>query len=391
MKKITMIIVMAALCFFFKVKAQSRNQQTTTTSASLASYKAKLVILDFWATSCSGCIQAFPKLELLQKEFTGQVQFVKITSEKKAKVVAFLDKMYKDHPSLIPVITDDTVYRKKYPHIYIPHYVWLDEKREVIAVTSSEDITAKKIEIVLRTGKLITEQKVDHRPNKPLFLDTNLLNNHELVHYSLLYKGRYPGLPSGYMPVKNNSGCETGFTISNRSIGDMFSLIASHLFGFNGELLDKKRRIILVKDSSNLFYSKGKFPNRGFYTYINHSAGISDTAIYRNALNDLNRYSDYRGSIEKKQLKCFIITATDKASGLENLVDKKQVDLLLLRFDIFPFINLPVVNESGYTVRRSFQFSQHMDIASLQEELKIYGLKLIEGRKEMNVFVLRDK
>ena len=381
---------MAMLCLFFKVSAQTRHQQTTTRT-SLANFKAKLVILDFWATSCSGCIQAFPKLELLQEEFAGQVQFVKITSEKKAKVTLFMDKMYKEHPSLIPVITDDTVYRKRYPHIYIPHFVWLDEKEKMIAVTGSDDVTAKNIEIVLRTGKLNTEQKLDHSPDKPLFLDTNLLNNHELVHYSLLYKGRHPGLPSGYMPVKNNYGRETGFTISDQHIGDMFSLIAEHLFGFNGELFNKKRQIILVKDSSNLFLSNGKGANAEYYTYINHSGGISDTAIYRDAINDLNRYSDYRGTIEKRQLKCFIVTAIDTPKDLEKHSDNRQVDLLLVRFEKFPFINLPVVNESGYTIKRSFRLSQHMDMISLQKELKSYGLQLIEGIREMNVFVLRDK
>lgn len=384
-----MLIVMATLCIFFKVSAQSRNHQTTT-SASLASYKAKLVILDFWATSCSACIQAFPKLELLQKEFAGQVQFVKITSEKKEKAIPFLEKMYKDLPSLIPVITDDTIYRKKYPHIYIPHYVWLNENGDLLATTNAHEVTKEHIEGMLTTGNLSLDQKVDLVPNKPLFLDTILLKNHDLNHYSLLFKGTYAGLGSGSNILRNKEGKQTGFTLSNTPLGDMYSFIASKLFSFDNDLFTSKKRIILVKDPLPLFYQKQLSSPSDYFTYITYNSNISDKVLYHNALEDLNRYSDYSATIEKRLLKCLILTASAKIDP-EIQETKSGADILLVRLDAFPFIDLPVINESGYSVKYTFRLKKHKDIASLQEELKTYGLMLIEGERELHTLVIRDK
>ena len=41
----------------------------------LSDYNSKLLILDFWATWCSSCIQQFPKINALAKEFEGKRNF----------------------------------------------------------------------------------------------------------------------------------------------------------------------------------------------------------------------------------------------------------------------------------------------------------------------------
>src|SRR5688572_26528195 len=49
-------------------------------TARLSDFKGKVVILDFWATWCGSCIEAFPKIDLAQKEFGDRLQVILVNS-----------------------------------------------------------------------------------------------------------------------------------------------------------------------------------------------------------------------------------------------------------------------------------------------------------------------
>ncbi len=130
-----------------------------TTSAKLSDFKGKLVILDFWAVWCSGCIQGMPKLDSLQKEFKNKLQVILIndegersTLENEKKTKAFFTNWeIKSNrsfalPSSLKRI--DSL-EKLFPHIFIPHYVWIGPKGKVIAITNSQEINRENIKDVL--------------------------------------------------------------------------------------------------------------------------------------------------------------------------------------------------------------------------------------------------
>src|SRR5687768_3477014 len=71
--------------------------------------KGKLVILDFWNTWCGSCIDAFPKMDQLQKQFGEKVQIILVNSteteeaiqEKFRKVPALKKLKMPDLPSIV--------------------------------------------------------------------------------------------------------------------------------------------------------------------------------------------------------------------------------------------------------------------------------------------------
>lgn len=99
-------------------------------SASLSDFKDKLLILDFWATWCSPCVYMIPRMDSLQKQFEGKVQFLAVTAESEKTVAAFRAKYEKRKGKRIahPEVVSDTVLRTLFNHTALPHYVWIDPR-----------------------------------------------------------------------------------------------------------------------------------------------------------------------------------------------------------------------------------------------------------------------
>jgi peroxiredoxin len=71
-------------------------------ACSLADFKGKIVVLNFWFTQCGGCIAEMPDLNALKKSYAGKnVVFLAVTFDDDTKVKAFLAKKQFDY-TIIP-------------------------------------------------------------------------------------------------------------------------------------------------------------------------------------------------------------------------------------------------------------------------------------------------
>ena len=167
---------MATLCLFFSAPSQAQSVTSTfkpvkiggripdvtltnvynyeTTKTNLSDFKAKLIILDFWATSCTSCLANFSKTEELQKKYGGEVQLIKVTCQPRARLLPFLEKLHNIESSAIPVVTDDSALHQLFPHINLPHYVWLDQTGKIVATTTAEQLTAENIDQFLSNDNI---------------------------------------------------------------------------------------------------------------------------------------------------------------------------------------------------------------------------------------------
>lgn len=119
--------------------------------------RGKVVVLEFWATWCSPCIQAIPHLNQLANEFRDQgVLFLAVTDDDVERLTPFLLK----HP-MDAIIGIDTARRtwQSFNVPSIPHTVLIGRNGGVIGSTLPENITSEVLRQVVKGKKPVLTPK----------------------------------------------------------------------------------------------------------------------------------------------------------------------------------------------------------------------------------------
>lgn len=366
----------------------------------------KLIILDFWSTWCGSCVAAMPRIHGLERAFVAKMKVVPVSRETGERVAPLLstNKTVR-HLDLFSVVGDEAL-RTAFPHKLVPHYVWISTAGEVGAVTTSERVNAKNVELFLdgEQARIPIRQEID--ANRPLFLSDNIELD-DLAHYSVLTKGRYDGLPSGNRFRKEN-GVVRGRAITNSSVLKLYRAAAYHLFKKLGDQFTPKRLILAVSDTSRLVPQKnaqGGSENLFNFELIVPS-GKADS-LYEIMLQALNRYTDYHGHIEIQGIKCLILAKIGDLDRIKTKGGKPAIGLFstkeqshFINHPIALFINrlnengsipLPVVDETGYTENVDIKLSGETALDILRNELRQQNLDLVEGYRPLRMFILEEK
>lgn len=128
----------------------------------LSDFTGQLVILDFWATWCGSCVRMFPKNDSLENQYAGRVKFllvnsIRSTQDSARHLTSFFQRWQKQrgHPFPLTTIHSDTTAFQLFPHIFLPHYVWISPDRRVLGITDSQAVTAANIRKALQ-GRTLT-------------------------------------------------------------------------------------------------------------------------------------------------------------------------------------------------------------------------------------------
>lgn len=368
-------------------------ENNATKTAKLPNANKKMFILDFWATWCTSCIKALPKLDSLQNMFKDELDIIMVntlqTGDTPEKISRFFDKWEAKHNLKLSLksITQDSVLVAMFPHSLLPHYVWIDENGKVIALTSADQVTAPTIRAILDGVNVQFNNRKEQSKSRPLFTNDDLPLEH-LKQFSLITKGRFEGLGSGNRMHYNNDTLY-GRAITNTSLYDLYLTVARAM-----EPNFQKSHFIV--DSTVLKNLMQDIYTLEVIVPVNQAGNL-----YTNILTLLNQSTDFYGRFEKKRISTYIISGKPTPTspyreteiGLMNehepFLQHAPIRYLINRLNNTDCINKPVMDETGFTDMISMTFPDGFgSLEKIIQRLNHYGLNMTEAVKEVELFIV---
>ncbi|MBA3285501.1 MAG: TlpA family protein disulfide reductase [Nitrosopumilus sp.] len=366
---------------------------TQHTNIRLADLNDKLIILDFWATWCTSCLKGFEKLRILEQEFKNELQVILVnassTTDDINKINEWLVKYQQRYGQAInfPILAEDTTLAAWFPHIAVPHYVWL-YKGKVKAISSADALNAANIQEILMNGSPSITTKADQDLSKPLF-SSALLPVDSMLFYSVLLKGSIDNVAAVSMPREVN-GVVNGFIVTHKPLITIYITVVRKLYpGF-------PTNRIIINDDENCINSEDSLLLKQNFSFdiivpLNKSPGL-----YNYALNSLNAYSGFTGRFEKRSVKCWVLcTNQNDKKGSKKPLSKKPTEKTLSSQDLvnrinrLSFIKAPVVNEIDISkIIPPGILNEINSIEELKTVVRNNGIDMIEETQNLEMFVL---
>jgi len=359
------------------------------------SFNDRLLILDFWSTFCTACIQGFPKMQKLQEEFGNKLQMILVNSsddETRLKKFAGMKLLERFQ---MPAVFYDSIGKRYFPHRTIPHYVWI-YKGQVKAITEGDEVNEKNIQDLFNGKKLSMPQKIMVDKDRLLFTN-ELLPLENTIHYSLLLKENIPGLGTANLERKEN-GTITGFCFINRPLIEIFKYIGRQsIRHFNDQRMIievANRNDLLIPHEEGLVHDWAK---SHCYTYEIRFAANERSNANDVVLEELSRLTPYAVKIEKINTACMVLRYDSTkvkpiqfqyTGKINKVTTTAQLTTLIDAMNIF---TVPVIDGTGF---RYIEMKIPDEAVSKETILAIIseqGYELREGKHELQMMIIRDK
>ena len=329
----------------------------------LADFQGKLLIMEFWSTTCGACIKMWPKLLELQKKFDGQIQIVLVNTYQGAPLVRkAIDKRKKlaGVQMTLPIACADSVTGKQlFPHSGVPFVVWVDPQGIVKSISLSQDLTEAKIQAMLSgqmpamSGYIGNNEFIHPDFSKPLIADSAVMALSPLTHYSglsLADRRIWPGFG-----ISQNQKTKRSYAVaSNYSPQELYRLAYSSDSTYHGdiELIQLNRAEINLSDSAK-------------YLYQLIIPAASKKQVQKQMQADLLRLFPARVRWEKRMKPCLVLSMQDSSAvhctnpkdvrfllddnqWVINGVSVKYALLSLLAMTPYHYSQYPILDETGY-------------------------------------------
>jgi len=285
-----------------------------STTINLADFKDRLLVLDFWATTCGSCLEAMPSIAKLQEQFKGHVQVVDVDYEHADYVAAYFSK----HPAKkalgLPVITGDILLKKEFPYQYLPHVVWI-RNGVFIGATDGDYLNAINIEKVLANANFTftTKDQVNVPDyHVPLFLVSGNNGATGSIMASSVFTSAMPGLQlkAGW----DTSGQKTRFYAVNHPLLNLFAVALN-----SGLPFIPNRRLLAIHDSSLILNLKHDYEDQwaASHTYCSQiivPGNNSKAQIKELLLAEIRSSVGLIGVIAKYEMNCLTLSTPVNSS-----------------------------------------------------------------------------
>lgn len=412
----------------------------SSSQVSFHDIKKRLILLDFWGTTCSSCVGFLPTLDSLQRLFSKSLQIFTITNfDTKEKVLTTLERLKIKRSITLPVILNDAKLNKYFPHELVSHIAWIKDG-EVIAITGSEYVNVVNIQQALE-GSVnwpVKNDQIGFDYNKPLLTFTSDISIHPKPIYYSFFTGSIPGVDSKTGVYIDSVSQTVTYTYYNVPLLNFcVGALDGSPIGYpskNDVILEvkDKQKIFFLKTDSSQYYNAWARDNTYCYSFcIQYDSSISNISeknfiggLARALLLDVKTSSFIKQDLTKWiRLHGYKISKENKLvdylsleSGPEILPPLREeveaaeknklheIRITQLRNISIPFLigflnnNLPefpnIINNSKipdeYTIDFMFELSKKIDLTQINKQLENYGLKLIPRKRAKEVYVISD-
>lgn len=369
------------------------------TKKSFSDYSDKWILLDFWATYCSGCVAGLKKLETLGELYQDRLAVIPVATQNDEQVIKFWTNNAFTRPLGIGTMLLNEMLENLFPRQAVPHYVLINPEREIVAITYAEFINENNIgkalsNIPIRFADKTIENPVVSNVENSEEID-GLVSREHSVGYSSL-KGYDPRMQSssGYLKL-DTVGDKVYCVINNNTLYEMY------LKTVNADYAKfSKLRIIENIDSSELFFNKTAggyridWDSKNKYIYsISFLRGQSREKVLAKVRSDLDFYFDLNGRIERRELKVWKVKIDADRIKANDVYNKKVLTLgsiinILQKSESVPYILFNDGRLKDVVICAIEDFPGITSAEEIKTWLTKAGVEITENMEEVNCFVL---
>ena len=365
-------------------------------TARLSDFKGKVVVLDFWDTWCTGCLESMPEIAKLKREFANSVQFISVTDQPQSVITSFLQRNGQVRNLKLTMATGDKKLSALFPHRLVPHIVWINQGGVYLGATSQNDLNPGIISSILKTGQAeFSDPKMDilnFDPQKPLFANGN--GGQPKVLFKSMLAAYQPGLPSQVQTLID--GSNERIVATNTTPYELYC----KAFAIPPYSLTPNR--IIYEDTAlwRIFsYQKGKSKSSSLFCYEVTFPAKSENQAHQLIRNELDNWLGIQVTLENRLTDCYVLTSiANNAKALlpDSLIIKNSVDSIKSQ-SIFTLINLlnnqpgmkPVLDDNHLATKVTIALgSQLPGSKELNKALLPYGLILREEKRNLKMMIV---
>ena len=376
----------------------------------LSKLKTKLTIIDFWTTTCGSCIQSFPAMRALKKKFGNSLQifFVdNVPGDTKFKADKLFTRLQTQSGEsfTFPYALQDTQLTRLFPHLTVPHCVWLDSNLKVIAITYHDEVNRDNIQQYFSGTSLALPVKIDGNvfdPSRPFLVGDNGGSPGDFIYKSII-SGYKDNLQMTAGKEQDDNGKVSKVYIINYPLYALFQMAYHDILKYPAF-----RTFIEAKDS--LLFKRDKHLDRDqqhlfCYELITPPVTMEKATQYLQI--DLERTFHAVARSEMRLMDCYVLTTNSNVSrsitrgGIITInTDKDSEHKYLKNTRLSWFVSflegllkMPVVDETNFTGNIDmelppdlYQYNRQQLIAWLYK----YGFTLTPVKRTMEVAVITD-
>lgn len=395
--------------------------------ATLADFKGKWLVLDFWNKNCGSCIESFPRTSEMQKRFSGDAQFMLVGIQDRENQIGPMYAAYREKEKLAMPCSFDSGLSNAWGIHSCPHLIIIGPDGVVKGVTNDLNVDQLKEFIAGGHPKLRrsyhTQNFEDPRDRKvifdekaPFMVDGNGSDCDTCYLFRSVFSKWQPDQKQYSPSVMDRNLYDPTyrggrFQALGETLADLylFAYFGTDGWGALDTMYGKyyKEPVLLVRDSSLFEPWTDGYEARNMFCYSVTIPPAHDSRLRMMEVmqNDLKSYFGFQVSIEERMFPCYrlVVANPDAAKklattggpsvvkdvirGVRVTMHNQEVQRLI-RFVAGQARGF-VLNETGISGNIDFTLD-YIDFDEMMRGLHAYGLDLIKGEKMMKCLVIRD-